>query len=485
MPQASSKLRLQAILGVKWNFLGQLLIFLITLVGTAILSRLISPSEYGLFGMITVVTNVANMVVGLGVSMAIVQKEGLSREDTSSIFWINILVGCIMCLVFLIGAPFIARFYNQPDLVFITRVYSIGFLLHAAKSVPVGILTKESNFKHLAYSQIIANVTSFSFAIWLAFNSFGVFSLVVQVLVANALVVLLALYYAGWTPLFRLSRGSFQKIKPFIVNYLPSQLIDFLATNLDIVLIGKYFGTRTVGLYGKAIALVMIPVSLVSHVFNKSFYPIFAKVQGEPSEIRAIYLKSFHFIVALVAPIFILIAILSKESLYILFGDQWLEASTLVQVLAIYAIFFSLNSFNETFLLSQGKANWLLKINTVDKFILIILFISAIKFGVIYFAFAKLGLTILAFVIKYIIASTIHKLSFKQWFKSAYKTLIALFALIIVAMAGKMLLVDSSMIVRALAIASSSLMIFLIILYVLGDSFIGEIIRITQTYKNK
>ena len=484
MPEASSKLRLQAILGVKWNFLGQLLIFLIALLGTAILSRLIRPSEYGLFGMITVITNIANMVVGFGVSMAIVQQEGLTREDKSSIFWINIFVGCLMCLIFIIGAPFIARFYNQPDLVFITRVYSIGFLLHAAKSVPFGILTKESNFKHLAYSQIIANVTSFSIAIWLAFNNFGVYSLVVQVLVANVLVVLFAHYYAGWTPLFRFKKESFLKIKPFIINYLPSQLIDFFATNLDIVLIGKYFGTRTVGLYGKAIALVMIPVSLVSHVFNKSFYPIFAKVQGEPNEIRAIYLKSFRFIVTLVTPIFILIAILSKESLFILFGNQWLEASTLVQILAIYAIFFSLNSFNETFLLSQGKANWLLKINTVDKFILVILFISAIKFGVIYFAFAKLGLTILAFVVKYIVASTIHKLSFQQWFKSIYKTLIALLALTIVAMIGKVLFVDTNMVVRALAIASSSLLIFWGLLYVLGDSFIGEIVRITQTYRN-
>ena len=145
--------------------LGQAFVYVITLVGTAILSRLITPSEFGLFGMIAVITNLANMVVGMGVSLAIIRDSSLNKEDISSIFWFNIILGTLAGLMFYVGAPIIAQFYNQPKLIFVSRLFSIIFLLHAAKAVPTGILSKESNFKFLSYGQIAASIISFTIAI--------------------------------------------------------------------------------------------------------------------------------------------------------------------------------------------------------------------------------------------------------------------------------------------------------------------------------
>ena len=479
------KLRLQAISGIKWNLLGQVLVYLIVLIGTAILSRLISPSEYGIFGMIAVLTNLANMVVGMGVSLAIIQDNTLDNKDVSSIFWLNIIIGSVVGLIFFIGAPLIAQFYHQPKLIFISRLFSLVFLLHAAKSVPTGLLSKESDFKSLSYGQIISNILSFSVAVVLALNGFGVISLVIQAIVLNLLITIFNFYYVKWFPSFMLRKDSLQKIKSFSLNYLPSQIIDFFSSNLDIVLIGKYLGPRNVGLYGKAMALVLIPINLVSQVFNKSFYPIFSKVQNNSEGIKKIYLKSSKIMALVLFPLYALMIIQAKQVILILFGSQWLESAYLVKVLGVYAIFYSLNSFNETFLLSQGKANWLLKINIVDKIILVILFVVALKFGLIYFAYAKLVVIVIAFIVKFLISGIVHRVTIWFWMKSIYKIILALILLIASGLLIKTFFLNYHPFVLISVVTSLSLFVFAFTLYLLRDESYFEISNMIKGYLRK
>ena len=153
--------------------------------------------------------------------------------------------------------------------------------------------------------------------------------------------------------------------------------------------------------------------------------------------------------------------------------------------MGVYAIFYSLNSFNETFLLSQGKANWLLKINIVDKIVLVILFITALRFGLIYFAYAKLVVTVIAFIVKFIMAGLIHRVSFWFWLKSLDKILAALVLSIATGLLCQYFLLSEHILSKLFIVTSSSLMVFALTLHVLRDDSFNEISNILRTYLKK
>ena len=462
---------------------SQVWVYILTIFGTAVLSRLITPSEFGLFGMITVLVNLANMVVAMGVSMAIIQGKTLISKDLSSLFWFNMIIAFVMAIIFFLGAPIISDFFDQPHLIPISRWFCIVFLLHGANAVPLGILSKRISFKEIAYGHILGTAVSYMIAIGFAIKDYGAFSLVFQVILMNLIILTFNLYYAKWRPSFIFKKEALLKVKNFSLNFLPSQLIDFFATNLDMVLIGKYLGAREVGFYGKAMALVMLPFNLVSMVFNKSFYPIFSKFQDDVPVIKNIYLKSSKMMSLILIPLYTLIIIQAEDAIIILFGSQWTEAAPLVEVLGLFAIFYSLNSFNDTFILSQGKSNWLLKVNIADKIILVSLFVLALQFGLIFFAYAKLIVTFFSFILKFILASVIHKITLLSWIKSLNKIIASFGLLLLIAFFSKLFFEDQHLLLRVFTLTSFSLTGFFVMLYILKEDSFEEILNILRNYK--
>ena len=118
------------------------------------MSRLLSPSEFGLFGMLTVLSSMASLLVGLGLAHAIVQNQSLEQRDLSTIFWLNLFLGICVAAIFFFSSGVIASFYKQPELAEITRIFSLVFLIYGVSAVPLGLLSKRMEFKQLVFSQL-------------------------------------------------------------------------------------------------------------------------------------------------------------------------------------------------------------------------------------------------------------------------------------------------------------------------------------------
>jgi teichuronic acid exporter len=176
-------LKEKTIAGLQWNLIGQIGMYVVTLGGTVALSRILSPAEFGLFGMLTVLSSLASLVVGLGLAHAIVQNQDLEPTDFSSIFWLNLMLGAVVGTIFFLGADSIAAFYRQPELATVTRIFSFIFLIYGCSSVPLGLLSKRLAFKELVFSQLVAATTSYGTSIAMAFYGWGVWSLVAQAII--------------------------------------------------------------------------------------------------------------------------------------------------------------------------------------------------------------------------------------------------------------------------------------------------------------
>lgn len=412
------ELKQKTVSGFTWNLAGQAIIYVVTLGGTIAMSRLLGPSVFGLFGMLTVFSSLASLFVGFGLSHVIVQNQSLNQRDLSSIFWLNVLLGLFIAVLFFFCSDFIAAYYAQPELADITRVFSIIFLVYGCSAVPLGLLSRRLEFKQLVISQLLATTISYAAGIISAYFGLGVWSLVLQSIVNHMVYVAVNYYYAKWSPDLSFTKTTLDKIGKFTRNFLPSQLLDFFALNMDIMLVGKYFGKTDLGYYGRATALVQLPVNSLGNIFNRTFFSVFAALQDDKPAFSSSYIRAVKMLTLVVMPILVLTAVLSDKIVLFLFGAEWIGMTDFVTILAVGAAIGSYNSFNDSVMTSQGRTDLLLRINVVEKIVLIAGVLIGVRYGILGVAYAKVISVSIMFIPKLWMLSRVSHLSVSGWFSA-------------------------------------------------------------------
>lgn len=379
------------------------------------MSRLLGPALFGLFGMLTVFSSLASLLVGFGLSQAIVQNQSLDQRDLSSIFWINLMLGSAIAVVFFLCSDTIAVFYTQPELADITKVFSLIFFVYGCSAVPLGLLSQRLQFRELAISQLVAAILSYVAGITAAYLGWGVWSLVLQNIVNHLVYVLVNYYFAKWRPDFSFTRTTLKKIAKFSRNFLPSQLLDFFSLNMDILLVGKFFGKTDLGYYGRATALVQLPVNSLGMIFNRTFFSVFAALQNDKPTFSKSYLRAVKMLTLVVMPILVLTAVLAEKIVLFLFGAEWTGMTNFVTILAIGAVVGSYNSFNDSVMVSQGRTDLLLRINAIEKVILIIGVVIGVGYGILGVAYAKVISVAIMFIPKLLVLSRVSNISVATW----------------------------------------------------------------------
>ncbi len=208
MQDLDSKIRT----GVAWTSLtqgGQQLAYLVT---SIILTRLLSPQDFGLVGMILVFTGFAGVFTDMGFGAALVQKLDVQQHHKNAVFWFSLAIGALITLIIAAAAPYIAAFYGVPSLQPLTVVISLIFFINAFATVKVALLQKAMDFRTLAAAQLTGTVLSGLVAIWLALTGFGVWSLV-ALYVLNALVYVVVLWIiAPWRPDLSLNLDALKEL---------------------------------------------------------------------------------------------------------------------------------------------------------------------------------------------------------------------------------------------------------------------------------
>lgn len=447
------------------------------------MSRLLGPSLFGLFGMLTVFSSLASLFVGFGLSHVIVQNQSLNQRDLSSIFWLNTILGLVIAIIFFLSANAIAGFYEQPELKAITKVFSIIFLIYGCSAVPLGLLSKRLHFKQLVVSQLLATTISYVAGITSAYAGLGVWSLIVQNIVNHGVYVGINYYYAHWKPDFTFSKTTLQKIAKFSRNFLPSQLLDFFSLNMDMMLVGKYFGKTDLGFYGRATALVQLPVNSIGNIFNRTFFSAFAALQDNKPAFSSSYLRAVKMLTLVVMPILVLTAVLAEKIVLLLFGSEWIGMTHFVTILAIGAAISSYNSFNDSVLTSQGRTDLLLRINVIEKIILITGVVISVRYGILGVAYAKVISVAIMFIPKLLVLSMVSHISLTQWFSAHLR----LFAGLILCGGVGFMLIDffDSMLVTLIVSVSAALFAYVAWLLGTREPALKEVLEFIKKFKLK
>jgi len=339
-------LKEKAIHGTKWAMIDNLLTLGISFVISLILARLLTPADYGLVGMTTVFTAILNVFVTGGFGSSLIRARNISQKDFSTIFYFNLLV-CILAYVLLfLSAPFIASFYNQPILNDIIKVLGLSLILNGLSVVQTAIRTKQINFKIQAQISAIANIISGIIGITLAYNGFGVWSIVWQILSKSTISTGLFWVTSKWKPAWYFSKKILKRHLNYSMHILKSQITISITNNIFYFVIGKYYSPSTLGLYSRAESFVNLFSKNIELTINKTSFSILCSVNDDKEKLIRVF-NEFLLLTSFISAFLTLnFTAVSDNFIPATIGDKWITAAYYMKILSISAFFYPINTMN-------------------------------------------------------------------------------------------------------------------------------------------
>jgi PST family polysaccharide transporter len=355
--------------------------FALSLASTVILARLLSPRDFGLVAMVTTVTGFLLVFKDAGLSIATVQREGITHAQVSNLFWINIGISFLSSLVVAASAPLIAAFYHDDRLVRITLFLSTTFLLSGSTIQHQALLKRQMRFKAIALIEVGCMAVSIVVGIGLALLRYGYWSLVGSALSMEATGLLLTWSVSQWRPRLPSRRSGIRPLLGFGAHLTLSSLIFYLARGMDNVLIGRFYGPASVGLYSRASALLMRPIEQFLGPVNAVFVPALSRLQSQPERYRTTFLRLYEA-VALVGFIFTAwFLALAHPLTLVLLGRKWEQATIIFGGFTIAALGVPLAGASTWLFTSQGRGRDMLTAGSINACVTVLSFVVGLPFG--------------------------------------------------------------------------------------------------------
>ncbi len=411
-------LKQKTISGIGWSAVGsfwrQGLQFLISV----ILARLLTPEDFGLLGMIIVFTGIAQLFSELGFGAALIQKKELEERHLSSVFWLNLVVGLVLTILVYVSAPWIASFYNEPDLILLVRAISINFVISGFGIVHKNTMSRNMQFKLLAIVDLASTFITGIVTVIMAFSGYGVWSLVVQVLGMSLFSVLFMWYLGKWRPKLILQRAALKDMLAFSSNLLGAQLLNYGVRNFDYLLIGRYVGSSSLGIYTRAYTTMLLPINQITAVIGRVMFPALSQIQDDIQRIKRVYLHTIRIIGLLTIPLMCGMMVVARPFVLTIFGPKWEAVIPVLQILCFVGVKQPIGSTTGWIYQAKGRTDWMLRWNFVSMIITLIAFIIGIRWGIIGVATAY---AIRSYVIWYpaiTIPGRLINLTFWEFFKN-------------------------------------------------------------------
>ena len=376
-----SDLKGHSVRGGVVTFIGQCLKFILNLVSTMILARLLLPQDFGLIAMVTAITSFVLVFNDLGLSAATLQRPNINNEQISTLFWINVALGILLMCITSALAPVIAWFYQDSRLTMVTVALSVAFLFGGFTVQHQALLRRQMRLFPLAMidvSSMAAGILTAILCAWAGLEYWALVWMQIATAVANALGVWLA---SGWTPVRPVRRSGVRSMAAFGGYLTGFNFVNYFARNLDSVLIGRVCGTGPLGLYSRAYSLLMFPIGQITAPMSAVAVPALSRLQNEPERYRSYYLKAIRIIAYLSFPLVMALAILSTEVITLVLGQQWLDAAPIFRILAVTAMFQPIVSTVGWLYISLGQSKRMAVWGVASSAFIISSFLIGVQWG--------------------------------------------------------------------------------------------------------
>jgi len=375
-------LKQKTIAGLSWSFVDHSFAQGIGFVVQVILANILAPEEFGVVGLITIFIALSITFIDSGFGSALIRKTDCTQADYSTVFFFNLAVGFFLYLLLFFSAPLIAGFFNEPILISILRIAGLVLIINATSVIQLTLLTKNIDFKTKTKISLSAELLAGGIAIAMAFNGFGVWSLVARS-VTGPLFTAIFIWLSGkWRPVAVFSAKSFKELFAFGYKMLLSTLIHKVSQLIYYPIIGKFISTSTLGFYTQAERFNNVFSATFTGIIQRVSYPVLSTIQNDPEKLKNGYRQLTKSSTIIIFSLLLGLVAVSEPLIAILIGEKWMPCVPYLQMMCIASIFYPLHAMNLNVVMVKGRSDLFLKLEIIKMFLNIPLIVVGILFGI-------------------------------------------------------------------------------------------------------
>lgn len=413
-----------AVTGIAWSAVERISTIGIQFILNIIIARILSPSDYGVIGMLAIFLSISQCLVDSGFTSALIQAKERKEEDYGTVFLFNLAISVSLYLILFFSAPAISRFYDVELLTPVLRVIGLNLIIASLSNVQKTIFTIHVDFKIQSFISIPSAIISGIIGIVMAYKGLGVWALVAQTL-SNGLVTTV-LFWILSRERFRIvfAMESFRRLGGFGVKLMLSGLLNTAYNNLYALFIGKKYSTDDLGYYSRADQFAVFPATTLTDIISRVAYPLLCQSQSSKNELSAVYTKFVKFSCFIIFPLMIGLAVLAEPLISVILTDKWLPAAILMSILAVDGLWSPITKINLNLLQAVGRSDLFLRLEVIKKTLSIGILLITIHYGLIWVCLGRMIYGIIALLINMYYTVDIIGKSYieqiKDWFPTFF-----------------------------------------------------------------
>lgn len=355
--------------------------FVLQTATTVVLARLLSPQDFGLQGMVVVVTGFLGLFRDAGLGMATIQRLEVNHQQTSTLFWINVAVGATLATLCAALAPVLVAFYHEPRLYWITVVSGVTFVFNGLATQHGALLQRSMRFVTQAKIDVLSLAVGSGTGVVMALLGCRYWSLVGMAIASSIVGAAAVLLAVAWVPGPPRRRSGIQSMLHFGGLATCNSFLVFLAWNAEKLLLGRFCGADALGLYGRAFQLVTLPVQQLNIAVTGVAFPALSRIQDDAERLARSFLRGFSLLISSTIPITITCALFAEEIVRVVLGAKWMEAAPIFRLLAPVALVFAVVNPLSWLVMSTGRVGRALSISAATTPLVIVGILLGLSHG--------------------------------------------------------------------------------------------------------
>lgn len=353
--------------GLLWTYMERVAAQLVSVIVTVVLANILTPKEYGMISIVTIFTELANVIVVNGFATALIQKSNPTSKDYSTIFWANMGITWIMYILLFAYSPIIALFYNIEQLTPVLRVLGLQMPIAGISSIQQAFISKKMEFKKFFFSTIIGTVISAIIGIILAFNGFGVWALVIQLLTNRVIDTIILSFTSGWRLTKEFSESNLKELVSYSWKVSASSFLITLWDNVRGLVVGKKYTTDDLAYYDKGRQFPNLIAANINTSISKVLFPALSSEQNNKNNILMMTRRSIKEGAYILTPILLGLAACSESFIKVLFPKIWMPMVPYLQIMCLIYAMQPLQTSSIQAIKAIGRSDTYLKLEIIKK----------------------------------------------------------------------------------------------------------------------
>lgn len=451
--------------GTIWSLIDNFARQMITLVVFIILARLLAPALFGLLATAILIVQGFKSIAFDSIGTAIVRQKTPTDVDYNTGFWLCLGLSVPAFLVLFFLAPYLEEWIGSPGLSLVVRGISLMILTSGLSRMHEARLVHEMNFRPLAIRSFLSVVAGGAVGIAMALNGYGIESLIAQQLVTSICEFTLLWAIVKWKPSFQVSMASLKEILRYSKYVATTSATNFANQNSDIFFVTYYLGAAPAGFYATGKRITNTLNIVISTALLRVSLPAFSRLQDNEDELRSTYLHSTALTAMVTAPMFVGLAVLSRDIVLLLLGDKWLPSVPVMQIITVIGFLTSIGYYNQSIMLVKNKPQWQTRLTFLYAVSNLAAFAAFTRFGLVYTALAFSLRALLLFPISVWCAITLISVKWRQYVAAVAPSLLASFVMMLIVLLAAEFLEEVSVALRLLILILTGAIAYSIVLY--------------------